>query len=604
MKSVGNQGATLGQTYYDQGRPQTAFLVGGYDLGKEIREKAAAFKKVTEPTQDEIKLNEKRLEELDALKKKVEEFQEVLGRLTNNLGVATETPNTFKKKMILALQNDFSVEIKADDYKLPDTSIPMNISVQQLATHDSFSGFPTIYQDPTEPLNSTGSITINGVNDFTIDITDGAGGSQNTTLEDIKNSINAMSKQVGATASILKIAENQYKLIITANETASPLSVVGSITPDEEAPINFEAIPATLEDLQAKFTFNNQAITRSTNEVTDLVDNITFKLLKPSENGGKVSAIIEPDREKLVEDIVLFTEKYNALNEFLNKNNQLGEDGKPRQDALLYGTSLIRSLKQTTLGMIAGSAIGIVEGDIKTFADVGLNIILGNSSKDLLLDGNLTIDNDKLADKISAHYEKIKKIFGAFGESSSPDFVARGIPSDLGNKIAGKEITVSYQKNEDNSYGASLSVEGEDPVSFLLEENLNLIIKGPKNSIFEGLKIAYRGNDPIAGGAPKTAIVKISQGIVDKLNHKINPFLQKSLHPTTKEELPNLFEVERERIITSNKIKQDHIDSINKRADKMVETLSGKVGKVLEQASKTENILKILDLIELYQRGK
>ncbi|MBI1954482.1 MAG: flagellar filament capping protein FliD [Proteobacteria bacterium] len=73
----------------------------------------------------------------------------------------------------------------------------------------------------------------------------------------------------------------------------------------------------------------------------------------------------------------------------------------------------------------------------------------------------LKLDTTKMTDKVINNFDLVKKLFGISATSSSTNFDVWAIPKDLKTELANKDITISYQKNADGTYQASLSANSK-----------------------------------------------------------------------------------------------------------------------------------------------
>lgn len=455
-------------------------------------------------------------------------------------------------------------------------------------------GLKTDQADPTIPLGMTGNLVINGQ---TVAVT------PTMSLTDIYNGINAIGTTAKVSAQLLNLSSTSgYKLFITANQTAVPIDFTGTSSSLQGS--NGLSLPATntaLSTLQAQFTYNGNAIVRNTNSVTDLISGITINLqsISPtSPTQGQTTAIIGNDVTTILSTIQSLVAAYNDLVQEINKNqcakiNPNTGTVEPDKDAVLYGDSILTDLKQ----ILTNFAGGIVQGlnaslNYTTLAQAGINLSETNVLDSVSISGLLEIDQTVLSTAINNNLAMVTQLFGDSVTISSNYFEVFNFPSSLSPFVGGQPITVSYQKNLDSTYSATLSVPGQTPVTIPSLSSTKLIV-GPAGSIFDGLTIGYTGPDPTAGGAPVTTTVTLTQGLADVLNTNLSDALQTR---TSLDDPPiGLFDYTLDAFMNKEDALKQKIERINKAADTFVKNFESRIGDVYKAADRARNIINIFD---------
>ena len=163
--------------------------------------------------------------------------------------------------------------------------------------------------DATEPIGLAGIFAINGVQ---IEVESG------DSLEVLRDKIN--SSAAGVVASI-----NAGQLILES-QTSGPEGVIAISYISGDDLLNTLKIydsrgvsyyKETLKAQDAEFSINGISVTRSSNEVNDLIDGVTFRLY----GGGAESVYVKisTDTEKAVAAVAAFVEQYNSVHTFIRE---------------------------------------------------------------------------------------------------------------------------------------------------------------------------------------------------------------------------------------------------------------------------------------------
>jgi flagellar hook-associated protein 2 len=284
-----------------------------------------------------------------------------------------------------------SVSVKADaNSDVQD----FTLDVTQLATKQiEESGSYASVSDKIANGDGTMKLSI-GDQDFTIEYT------ADTTLEDLKKSINEVAGDA-LNATIVQVSNGDYRLFLSSKETGSNQDI--SFT-DNSANLSGTQLTNDLAAVQtgvnAEFTFNGQAITRSSNEIDDLVVgyDITLKEL------GKSEVSVEQNREEILSRIDSFVEKYNDAVIELGKLTKSSTDSKER--GIFSGESSIKNLLATIQ-----DSIGSVGGGVGTLYDYGF---------DVDKDGKMTVDKTLFEEKLDEDPKNVEAFF-AGGDYTDAD---------------------------------------------------------------------------------------------------------------------------------------------------------------------------------------
>lgn len=324
----------------------------------------------------------------------------------------------------------------------------MSLSVQQLATHDSYQSKTFDLRNGTVFDNDVSfGISIGG-KDYVINA------DSSTTLEGLAEKINEATEGK-VQAKILNVGgaagAESYRLVIQSAETgsdnamsfyaitnttggnashtstdstlealgfyfdkASASGVGGAQTvkdshgneiqrltlkkPDDSSIKDKTNIGSQLDVAKdAKFKYNGIDITRSSNTVDDLILGVSLTLNKVDKEGESTNVNITQSTEGILEDIKAMVESYNSL------INNINEATKYDSETGLAGTFQgVREITSITTEL--NKIINGVSKDGKSLTDFGIT---------LTKDGLLTLDSSILNDMINNNFDEFKSFFSS-----------------------------------------------------------------------------------------------------------------------------------------------------------------------------------------------
>lgn len=174
----------------------------------------------------------------------------------------------------------------------------------------------------------TGTITIEG-HDVSLD------GKSLNDLRDEINTLNSGSNATGVMASVLKVSDGDYRLILTSEEEGA-----AGIQFTDAAGDYFSTLQAG-ED--AAFTIDGIAMTRSSNTISDAIAGVTLQL-RGEDAGTTVTLNIDRDENAITDKVQAFVDAYNGLIQYVNEQftyNATSEEA----GGVLFGDVQLRSIK-------------------------------------------------------------------------------------------------------------------------------------------------------------------------------------------------------------------------------------------------------------------
>jgi len=343
------------------------------------------------------------------------------------------------------LYDNRSVDIDGDSIKM---SVDANadeqefsIDVSKLATKQIEESGSFASQD-TKIATASGSLTLN-VNgkDYTINYDD------TTTLKDLKNSINTVAGE-DIDATIVQVADDDFRLVLSSTNTGANQDITlsdndGNLSDDGGTSGGGTKLTSDFSDLQtgedAQFTFNGQSITRSSNNIDDLITGYHITLKQT----GVSNVNVTEDRDEILSRIDSFVEKYNSAIDELDKMTKASTDASER--GIFSNESTIKGLKSTIQNMVES-----VGGGVGMLYDYGFDI-----DKEGKLSVDKTVINDKL-DNDSANFQAFFS-GGTFLKDDSTTVEVDGAFSELGDILGTYTKTGGMLDNLDESMDEYLS---------------------------------------------------------------------------------------------------------------------------------------------------
>ena len=439
--------------------------------------KEADTKAMVKPLETKIQDNLTKQKDLTAITTLLSTFKGSVSNLTGD--------NTYLKRDANATgSNSVSVSVSAGVAEQN-----MNLSVQQLASQDSFQS--KTFGSRTESVFDTDvsfGISIDG-KDYVINA------DSTTTLEQLAEKINEATEGK-VQAKILNVGGDEpFRMIIQSAQTGEANKIdFYSITGGNNGNASHTSTDSTLEALgfyfdkatasngatdshgndimrltlkqpdklsedekknagsqistaqDAKFQYNGIDITRSSNTIDDLILGVNLTLNKVDKDGETTNVNITQSTEGIMEDIKAMVESYNSL------MNNINEATKYDSETGLAGTFQgVREITSITTEL--NKIINGVSKDGKSLADFGIT---------LTKDGLLTLDSSILNDMINTKFDEFKNFFSS--ETKFTNVTAVGDKKinwndELKGKLTinGVEIDINIEKDFKDKDGKALT---------------------------------------------------------------------------------------------------------------------------------------------------
>ncbi len=371
-----------------------------------------------------------------------------------------------------------------------------DLQILQLAATQKVASSDFSSRSSDLELSGTFSIGLEGMESVEITVT------EDMSLSEIASAINAESGTTGVQASVVKVTESTYRLVLSGTETGKEISLE-SISGDDigQALGLMDSDGAFASEIQAAkqaiISLDGIEITRSSNTIDDVLDGISFTIYQTTGTTASISVEIANDLTSIKEAIVALVDAYNAYREWALTQQAVSSSGGAAADATLFGDSTLRSANNA----IASALSTMI--DSSSMALLGLSY---DTSNYLVL--NETTLNSVLLNDLEA----LENILMFQFESSSEDLVLLSRNSSMP-----AELTLDIQVDSDGNL-TGVSVNGDTSLFTVSDTR----IKGAEGTIYEGMTLVFTGS------TSQTVTIQTSSGIVEKLYNSVDLYSNSS----------------------------------------------------------------------------
>jgi flagellar hook-associated protein 2 len=263
------------------------------------------------------------------------------------------------------------------------------VEIETLARAQKTSG--TTQTSGTDPLGYAGDFTIGAAN-ITVSATDSL-----TAIRDRINAANTGLTPTKVTASILSVSPTDQRLILTSDVSGT----AGAFTPtDVNGGTVLQSLgltgPPSPPGVDAKFTIDGVAFTRSSNTVGDAIAGVTLTLTA-AELGRTATVGIERQPVAAKGAATAFVEAYNKIAGFVRDQSKVG--------APLLGDASIRVTRSALAQSLLVPAAGGVDG-MSTLGNLGIS---------LTRDGTLTLNSATLESAYNTRNSEMRSVLADRG---------------------------------------------------------------------------------------------------------------------------------------------------------------------------------------------
>lgn len=224
----------------------------------------------------------------------------------------------------------------------------------------------------------------------------------NNTLEGLRDAINEAGAGVTATIVDIDGTGTQNKLVLSADETgaAGRVELVETTATGSAADIGLTSLGiSSFADLDAQFTLNGLTLTRSSNNISDVVSGVSFALKQT----GAVNVTVSSSSLDITQKLQNFVAAYNDVQSFIAGQYQADSSGRPV--GKLAGDPTLRVV-QEQLREAVGADSTSNGGVLKNLSELGI----GRNT-----DGTLTLDETVLSGKLASAFSDVKSLLAGNG---------------------------------------------------------------------------------------------------------------------------------------------------------------------------------------------
>jgi len=341
------------------------------------------------------------------------------------------------------------------------------LTISQLATAHKVSG--TAQSSQTDELGYSGTFSIGLAGGTTSDITV----TSTMSLQDVVDAINAQTSTTNVQASIVQVSSTSYQMVLTGTEDAADIACSSTSGDDIMNELGVTdsagAFANVIQEAQAaEFSLDGIAMTRDTNDISDVLSGVTFSLLQATPDGTSLNISIETDTSQIESAVETFVTNYNAFRDAVVAQQATATDGTADSSAVLFGDGTMRNIMDALQNALNSTVGGM------TMADLGLSFNEKNE---------LELDTSTLSDILSTNLSGVTKLLSAQTTTSSSQL------SVVNTGTSPQSFTLDLTVDADGNL-ATASVGGD---SSLFTVSGTTII-GAAGSIYAGMAFTYSGS--------------------------------------------------------------------------------------------------------------
>ncbi|MFD2207960.1 flagellar filament capping protein FliD [Kiloniella antarctica] len=435
-----------------------------------------------------------------------------------------------------------------------------DVEILQVATANKVSSGSVADGTAAQGVTDTITIGLTGATTKDVAIT------SDMTLYEIAEAINGVTGDTDVRASVIKVSDTDYRLIVTGEETGKAVSIsgAGNFLSTFGDGANLSEIQAA-DKAQIKIDGIATVIERDSNQISDVIEGVTLQLFK-AEVGNNIKVELDHNLGAVKEAINNFVVAYNEIKDFVKSQQNYDPASTTSSKPILYGDDILRRIDTNMTSILANGALGV--------DSTGLNNInlIGLAFDD---DNKLTIDDTKLDDVLVNNLEGVRDVFEF--SFKTDDSRLRVISRSEALNVDDFELIIDGVDGSGNITGASVTGYGD-----VFDINGAGLV-GKAGTAFEGITLAFVGT---AGSGAQTINVKTSLGIADNLFQGLDRFVK-----TGTGEIPTRLE----QLTTDNTDMNEKIQAIDARLELTKSFLYQKYARleqVLAQADATRKQLE------------
>jgi len=473
-----------------------------------------------------IELQDKKIQSYADFVLLLTDYQKAVDTLRNP-PITQSTVNTFGIRDIDAYTSNGSdpnlyIQATVSNNAMPATytmSIT-NLATKKLQNSNSFTSSTANAVTGAANFFTAGTFQING---YDVTLANG------DTLTDVMGKINALTSSTNVASSIKKVSDTNYNLTISSTQPGTSNAYTITDAFGVLSNITWSNTPA----IDANLVFDNQPITRSTNEITDLLadNSLQITLGQQTPAGMTITINITPNLTEIMNNIEAFRIAHNKLMEFAYIQTEREQDFTLKKTAILGNETEFKNVITQINTTVMQRVAGIPAANIGCLADLGLVIreVSANqttgqkAAKNTLQYGDQ--GSNTLATQLKKDYRAVQAIFEFTATSSPPKTMFRkhdslNIPASISLDIDTSRALINVGGNNIQDKVRVTASGSTFRPNFLSNSK---IIQGITGTPLEGIEIYYNG------AGTDTINITTTQGIADKLYNIINGAISQTI---------------------------------------------------------------------------
>ena len=449
------------------------------------------------------------------------------------------------------VDTDNTVSVTADDGA--DTG-SYSLEIQQLATTHKIASESQSSSSDEIGLSGTITVGVDGGESVSVSIDD------DMSLSEIAEAINNESDTSGVKATVLKVSDSSYQLVLSTEETGETIVVGDDDGVFEDLGViddNGDFTDVIQESQDAIFSIDGVTITRSSNDVDDVLDGVTLHLYSTTSDDESITIDIGQNLSDVEDAIETFVDAYNAYREWALGQQETSSSGGASENAVLFGDATIRSVNTS----IASALTSYI--DELSLSTLGLSFDENNY---------LELDTDTLEDLLLSDPDQVQTLFAYNFSSSSSDLklLARGESAPS---------TFTLNVTVDSSGNLTGATVNGDSSLFTCDGSR---IKGKTGTEYEGYTFVFTGD--------KSQSISVTQtsGIAEQIYN-----IAEGAINSDDGSLVNLVD----SLTEKNDDYQDQIDNIESRAETYKDNLTSRYAKIQANISEAQSTLDYLEAL-------
>jgi len=363
----------------------------------------------------------------------------------------------------------------------------------------------TVGQAQSSATATIGAGTIDlkfqNADDISVTLADG-----NATLTDLATAIN---DEYGETvqASVVEVSSGSFQLVLSSRETGADLNILDESDGASSSSLsgfngtfldagqaNSGGISRTQDGEDASITLDGITITRSSNEIDDILDGVTFQLRGES-TGGPTNLEIDTDLEAVEEGLNSLITKYNDLKGEIDSLTN-AETGRLAND------SDLRGLRNNLQSLFTRFVSNIDTLNVRDDGSAGFTSLSQIGFETDQKTGELTLDSKEFREALEENFDEVQNLFLGGSTTSNPNI---SVTNALSTAFSGT-VSLDLDSREATIDGTVYSlIENEGILSF------------ETDSPFSGLIFD-------ANGASGTATIEIVAGLAETLQDETDRY--------------------------------------------------------------------------------